>query len=400
MKLYYRAISHDGESISGLIDAKDKNEVASYLRDHNLTPIKITHAPRKGVGHFAFLQKPKLQDRIFFTRQLASMLTSGLTLMQALAIVKNQIQNPVMADIVQDVMVGVESGKVFSSTLQKYPELFPPIYVALVKTAESTGLLDKVLLRLADNLEKQDKLQRTIKGALMYPIIVICVMMLVIVIMMVFVMPQLAGLYESINVPLPVTTKFVLGMSELFNKIWYLFIVTGAAGIYFFRKWYRNETGRRIVDAYVLKLPVFGRLIMQTMMAEFARTLGLLIGAGSLVVDSLLKSADVVGNVQYKDAIVLVSKRVEKGITMGDAMGASPLFPPMVVEMVKIGEQTGKLEDSLIRSSEYYEREVDQTVKNLTTLMEPIILVMLAGGVGFLIFSIITPIYGLISGIQ
>lgn len=400
MKLYYHAISQDGKAVRGLIDAKDEKEVAVYLRGHNLTPVKIMPASRRGIGRFANLNKPKLADRIFFTRQLSSMLTSGLTLMQGLGIIKNQTPNPVMAEIIQEIMSGVEGGKVFSQCLEKYPDLFPPIYTALIRTAESSGLLDKVLLRLADNLEKQDKLQRTIKSALMYPIIVICIMIAVMFIMMIFVIPQLTALYENINVTLPLSTRIVLGISGFVSKAWYLILGAVVFMVIYLRRWYKTEPGKRVMDGLMLKLPIFGKLISQTIMAEFTGTLGILVGSGSLVVDSLIKTSEIVGNVFYRDAIVLVSKRVEKGITMGNAMEATALFPPMVVEMVKIGEQTGKLEDSLLRSSEYFEREVNQTVKNLTTLMEPLIIVLLAVGVGFLIFSIITPIYSLISSIK
>lgn len=400
MKLYYRAISADGNAITGLIDAKDVHEVSEYLRNQKLTPIKIVPASKRGFKNLNFLAKPKLQDLVFFTRQVSSMLSSGLTLMQSLEIVRSQIQNQVMSEIVQEIISGVEGGKIFSTTLQKHPDVFPPIYVSLIKTSESSGLLDKVLLRLAENLEKQDKLQRKIKGALMYPAIVVIIMILVVMVMSIFVMPQLNTLYEGINIPLPLSTRIVLGISSFFGKAWYIIIIGFFVSVYYFRKWRKTEAGKFIMDSLILKTPLFGKLTMQTMMAEFTRTLGLLVGSGTLVVDSLVKSSDVVGNVLYKDAIILISKRVEKGITMGNAMAASPLFPPMVVEMVKIGEQTGKLDESLIRSAEYFEREVDETVKNLTTLLEPAIIVILAVGVGFLIFSIITPIYGLISSIK
>lgn len=400
MKLYYHAISPDGKAVRGLIDAKEEKDVAHYLRDQNLTPIKIMPASKRGLGRFAILNRPKLSDRIFFTRQLSSMLTSGLTLMQGLAIIKNQTQNPVMTEVVQDIMTGVEGGKVFSACLEKYPNIFPPIYVALIRTAESSGLLDKVLLRLADNLEKQDKLQKTIKSALTYPAVVIVIMILVTMVMMIFVIPQLNVLYSNINVELPASTKIVLGLSSFVSKIWYLIIGGLVGGVYYIRRWYKKDSGKRVIDALLLKIPVIGKLIQETVMAEFTGTLGILIGSGSLVVDSLIKTADIVGNIYYRDGILLISKRVEKGITMGNAMEATSLFPPMVIEMVKIGEQTGKLEDSLLRASEYFEREVDQSIKSLTTLIEPIIIVILALGVGFLIFSIITPIYSIISSIK
>lgn len=294
MKLYYRAISQEGKSVSGLIDGKDIRGVASYLKKHNLVPIKIIPASNRGfLGRFFYSRKPKLQERVFFTRQLASMLTSGLTLMQSLEIIKNQIPSPAFSQVIQEIMAGVEGGSVFSDTLQKHPELFPPIYVALIKTSESSGLLDKVLLRLADNLEKQDKLQRTIKSALMYPAIVVIVMVIVVIIMMVFVLPQLGVLYENINIPLPLSTKIVLGVSGFLSKTWYLAVIGVIAGVYFFRKWHKNERGRIIIDSLTLKIPIFGKLIKQTMLAEFTSTLGLLIGAGSLVVDSLVKSSEV-----------------------------------------------------------------------------------------------------------
>jgi type IV pilus assembly protein PilC len=401
MKLFYKAVDTDGKIVSGLINGKGEKEVVLYLREHELVPIKIMPANKKGVSaRFAILKKPGVKDRIFFTRQMSSMLTSGLTLMQGLEIVKNQSSNPVMEEKVQDIISQVEGGDVFSAALQKHPDLFPPIYVALVKSSETSGLLDKALLRLAENLEKQEILKRKIRSALLYPIIVVVVMILVIAVMMIFVIPQLTVLYESLNVELPLTTRIVLGISSFTSRIWYIFVISILIGGYFFRRWYKKESGRRFIDGYILKLPIFGKLIRETMLAEFTRTLGLMIGSGSLVVDALVKSSGVVSNILYKDAILLVSKRVEKGIAMGDAMGASPLFPSLVVEMVRIGERTGKLDESLMRSSDYFESEVDQTVKNITTLIEPIVIVFLAVGVGFLIFSIITPIYGIISSIQ
>lgn len=328
------------------------------------------------------------------------MITSGLTLLQALNVLNNQLQNAAMKEIVQGIITDIEDGAMLSKALEKYPKVFSPIYVALVKTAESSGLLDKVLTQLAENLEKNEQLAHTIRGALMYPMIVIVMMMLVMVVMMVYVIPQLTTLYTSMNMSLPIATEFVIGMSNFIINYWYLTIAIAASVFFYVRSWHSKPTGRKLTDKYILKLPIFGLLFRDSMMAEFSRTLSLLISSGSLVVDSLVKSGDVVGNVIYKDAVQLVAKRVEKGITMGDAMSATQLFPPMIVEMVKIGEQTGKLDASLLRASQYYEREVEEKVKVLTTLMEPIIMVLLAVGVGFLIISIITPIYNLISNLS
>lgn len=402
MKLYYKAVSQDGKVIHGIIEAKDRKEAGYYLRKHQLLPIVISEESGNiRLSHFfPFLNRTSRSDLIFFTRQLSSMLSSGLTLMQAITIMKNQIKSQAMNEVLTGITTSVEDGASFSSALEKYPKFFSPIYVALIRVAESSGLLDKVLLRLSDNLEKQQKLESTIRGALIYPIIVIVMMIGVVAVMMIVAIPQLTAFYETMGVALPLSTVFVVNISNLVVKFWLVVLVAMFLVIFLFRKWYRQETGRRVVDRLILKIPIFGRLVSQSLMVEFASTLGLLVGAGSLVVDSLLRSADVMNNYVYRTEITLIAKRVEKGISIGDALEAGSIFPPILVQMVKIGEQTGKLDESLTRVAEYFEREVEASVKALTTAIEPTIMVTLGLGVGFLIFSIITPIYKVISSIQ
>ena len=401
MKLVYKAVTSQAKVISGVVDAKDEKEVAQYLRMHEYHPISIT-PEREDVLKDLLIRSRRIKatDTIFFTRQLSSMLSSGLTLMQSLSILKNQVQNPAMRETVNGVITLVEEGGSFSSAIGKYPKLFNTIYVSLIKAAEETGLLDKVLARLADNLEKQAELRSTIKSALTYPAIVVTLMILVMIVMLIFVIPNLSQFYDSLNVPLPLPTQILLGISSLFTKWWYFLIVGIVVGGYYFQKWRKTESGKLHLDMFAMKVPVFGKLIKESTVTEFSRTFGLLVGTGTLVVDSLNKSSDVVNLIPYKKAILAVAKQVEKGVTIGDAMSFNPLFPPILVEMVKIGEQTGKLDESLSKVSEYFEREVSTTVKALTTALEPFIMIVLAIGVGFLILSIITPIYSLINQIQ
>lgn len=401
MRLYYRAVTQDGKTIRGLIEARDIKDAANYLRKHQLIPVKIMPEASKGMAKYLpYFKRTNGGDLVFFTRQLSSMITSGLTLIQALNILKNQLQNPSMTAIVEAIITDVEDGKTLSSALAKHPGTFSPIYIALIKTAETSGLLDKILARLADNLEKKQKLQRTIKGALMYPAIIVIMMIVVTTVMMIFVVPQLTSMYTNLDIELPIMTQIVIGISEFMSNYWLLTIAAIGGTVYYLRNWYKKPEGRKVIDGYMLRIPVLGNLLKQSIMADFTRTFSLLISSGSLVVESLTKSADVINNVHYKEAINLVAKRVEKGIDIGDAMGASPLFPPMVVEMTKIGGETGKLDESLLKASEYFEREVEESVKVMTTLIEPIIMVILALGVGFLIIAIITPIYNLISSIS
>ena len=401
MKLYYRAVTQDGKSIRGIIDAKDQKEIADYLRKHQLIPVKIVPASQTGIRSLSSIfGRVSSSDIVFFTRQLSSMLASGLTLIQALNILKSQVQNERMMEVINTVISQVQDGKTFSSAIEQFPKVFSPIYIALIRTAESSGLLDKIFLGLAENLEKQEKLKKTIQGALLYPIIVVVMMILVVIILMVVVIPQLKSLYGGSDIALPFATEVIVSGASFFVSFWYVLLTLALAGGFYFRHWYNNPSGRKTVDKYILKVPVLGKLLLQSMMSQFTRTLGLLVSSGSLVVDSLLKSSEVVDNVIVKDAIVLVAKRVEKGISMGEAMEVSYLFPPMIVEMVKIGEQTGKVDESLLRTADYYEREVEESVKVLTTLLEPIIMIMLAVGVGFLIIAVITPLYNLITSIQ
>lgn len=400
MRLRYKAATKDGKVTQGLLEAKDITSAASYLRSKELLPISISEVENQISNYIPFLNHVKTQDLIIFTRQMSSMISSGLTLLRALEILKEQIQNAAMTEVVNSIINDVSEGRTFSQAMEKHPKVFTPIYVSIIQAGESSGLLDRVLLRLADNLEKQAKLKSTIKGALMYPVIVILLMIVVMVVMLVFVIPQLTVLYTNLNIELPLPTQILLGLSKIFSIFWPVILAIVAIGFVVYRKWSVTTGGRLIVDNLLLKLPIFGELIRKTILAEFARTFGLLVGTGTLVVEALNETANIAGNIHYKNAIIAVGNQVEKGVSVGTSMSYSPLFPPLLVQLVKIGEQTGKMDENLQKASEYFEREVDQTVKTLTTAMEPFIMIVLGIGVAFLIISVITPIYSLISSIQ
>ncbi len=400
MRLRYKAATRDGKLSQGLLDAKDIDEAANYLRAKQLIPIQITRIDNKFWNNLPMLGGVKNSDLVLFTRQLSSMLSSGLTLMRSLEILKDQMQNANMTEVVTTIINDVEEGKTLAKAIEKHPKVFSPIYISIIRAGEQSGLLDKVLARLADNLEKQAKLKSTIKSALMYPVIVVVLMVAVMVVMMLFVMPQLTVLYQNLNVPLPLPTQIIIGISNAMTTFWPIVLVALVLAVFGYRKWSKTPDGTLIIDTILLKTPVFGKLIRQTILAEFSRTLGLLVGTGTLVVQALVETADTTGNVNYKNAILGVSKQVEKGVTVGDAMAYYPLFPSLLIQLVKIGEQTGKIDETLNKASEYFEREVNETVKTLTTAMEPFIMIILGIGVAFLIISIITPIYSLISSIQ
>ena len=393
--MFYKAVTKEGKSIDGLIEARDEKEAANYLRSKDFIPIKIEKKEKGSLRDLIpfFSSKVKSANVVVFTRQLSSMLTSGITLVRSLEIIKGQTTNSALVAVLDSMIRDIEEGKNLSSALTKYPDIFSSVYVSLIKAAESSGLLDKALLRLAETLEKQQKLKGTIKGALAYPVIVIVMMIGVMFVMMVFVIPQLSTLYEGLGAELPLPTKIVVAMSKFSISFWPVIIAFVGLFVFLFRTWHKTVEGEIAIDSIILKLPVFGKLIKESILVEFSRTLGTLLGSGTLVIDSLGEVSGITGNVVYKNAIMDIAQRVEKGLTMGNAMSAYALFPQNLVELVKIGEQTGKLDETLIRASEYFENELDQTVKLLSTALEPAIMIILGLGVGFLVFSIISPIY-------
>lgn len=397
MLFQYKISTDEGKVIYGEIEANDASQAATYLRSKGYYPIRITAKTGNGFLNLPFLNRTSSSDLVLLTRQLSSMLASGLTLMQALHILQKQIKNEQMNRILLQIVSDVEEGKPLSEALAKHPEIFSHIYIAIIKAGEASGLLDKMLARLADNLEKHEELKSTIRSALLYPIIIVIGMVVVTALMMIFVIPKLSEFYVELKVDLPLPTQIIIVLSNIFAFYWPFVIGAGFLIYLAFVRWHKTESGKLLIDSMILKLPVFGKLQSQIILTEFTRTLGLLIGSGALVVDAFKQTADITGNVLYQNAILSIAKRVEKGVTIGDAMQAYQLFPPIILQMVKIGEQTGKLDESLTKSSEYFEREVNQTVKTLTTALEPILMGVLGIGVGFLIWAIITPIYTLTS---
>src|SRR3989338_5936479 len=400
MKLYYKAIGKDGKFVQGIIEAKDPSQAAGYLRSKEFVSVRISKQEKNKflesipiIGHRA-----SSRDILIFTRQLSAMLSAGLTLIKSLDILKDQLNKGLMSEVIDGIISDIEEGESFSSAISKFPKVFSPIYVSMIKASESSGLLDKALSRFADDLEKEQRLNSTVKGALLYPAIVVAGMVAVAAIMMIFVMPTLSELYKSFpDAQLPLPTQIVIGVSNFTVKFWPVPVIFLVLISLFFRRWRRTEAGRLIFDSLILKLPIFGTLIRKLILTKLSRTLGLLVGTGTLVVQSLEQVADVTGNIHYKNAIVDVSKRVEKGESMGDAMSHYALFPPVLIQLIKSGEQTGKIDEILVKASEYFEGEVDETVKTLTTAMEPAIMVILGIGVAFLVISVLTPIYSLIS---
>ncbi|HRN96695.1 MAG TPA: type II secretion system F family protein [Candidatus Levybacteria bacterium] len=399
MEFRYTAIQKNGEKEKGIIEANTQKEVIDFLRTKSLTPLSVSEV-KKFSASLKMLQKVKTSDIVLFTRQLSSMILTGLTLLESLTILKKQAPNPAMREIIDDLIANVSEGTSLSQALAKHPEAFSEVYIALVQAAEASGLLDKVLARLAENLERSEDLKKQIRSALFYPMIIIVGMMGVITVMNIFVIPQLGTLYESLNLDLPIATQIVLTMSKLFTTFFPVVIVAAIGGFFLFRRFRKTESGIKTIDTVKLRMPVIGKIIHLSIVDEISRTLSLLVTSGSSIIESLNITARVAGNFYYREAINRSSALVEKGVPLSTALDNQNMFEPIVIQMVKVGESTGKMDESLLKLSEYFERDMTLKIKTLTTSIEPLLIIVLGVSVGFLIFSVITPIYSLITQIQ
>lgn len=394
----YRAKNKDGKYISGKVEAAKASEAARILRDKGIVVIKIT--PERGslLGFLRkFTNRITLADTAVFTRQFSTMITSGLPITDSLVIIRSQSRanlKPVVAQILSD----VEGGSSLAGAIEKHPKAFSPVYVALVRAGEEGGVLDKVLDRLADNLEGQREFTSKVKGAMIYPAIVVVAMFIVGIVMMVFVVPKLTGLYSEFQTSLPFATRALISVSGLLTKIWWAIPVFAGVFVWGFARFASTSVGRMKVDTWKLKLPVFGNLERQIILTEFTRTLGLLVGAGISILEGLRIVSAVVGNVVVANAINRSQTQVEKGFSVAYALSQErEVFPPMLFQMLAIGEETGKLDDALLKVSRVFEQESEQAVRGLTAAVEPLIMIVLGVGVAFLVIAIIMPIYNLTS---
>jgi len=397
MEFTYTAIDTTGKQTKGVIDTTSEKDVIDYLRQSGLTPVHVSRKTKYNFSSFGLLNGLRNSDIVFFTRQLSSMVLTGITLLEALNILKKQSTKPAMVKMLDNIIATVSEGKSFSEALSVYPKQFGPVYIALIKAAESSGLLDKVLQRLAENMEKSEDLKKKITSAMFYPAIVIAGVIGVVVLMNVVVIPQLGALYEQMELELPLPTQIVLATSKLFTNYMPVGIFLVIAGIVGYKKFSVTETGKKTIDKLKLKAPVLGSIITLSILDEVSRTLSLLISAGTSIIEALNITANVSGNVWYHDAILRASKMVEKGIPLSRALEDQQIFPLTLVQMVRVGETTGRIDDGLAKVSAYFERDLDLKVKNLTTALEPIIIVFLGSVVGFIILAIITPIYSLVT---
>lgn len=394
MKFKFKALKND-VIVHKDIEASSESEVLSYLRKNGYIPISISQSKPFFPQFSAIFDKVTFVDIVEFTRQLAIMLNAGLTLVDSFVILEKQITKEEMVIIIQSIQKDILSGNSFSKALKKYPEHFPNIYIALVKSGEVSGKMSEILLKLADNLDKQREFQSKIKGALTYPVVVLVGMVSIMFIMITFVIPKLLNLYKDFNIELPLSTQILIVVSSFLAQYWPLVLIALFFGLGSYNRYIKTTPGKLALDTVLLKIPIFGKIISISSLVDSTRTLSILIGAGVSILDTLSIISDTTENVVYRNAFIHITKEVERGVSLGNAFNNENIFPPILVQMVTVGEQTGNLDDTMMRISHYFDLESENSIKTVTTLIEPLILVLLGIGVGFLVISVITPIYNL-----
>ncbi len=392
----YAGRGRGGQTARGELSAADRDAAISQLRSQGITVATIEEKEKAKVFGD---RKQKITDKdlVIFTRQFATMIDAGLPLVQCLEILSTQCDNKSLGKLLADVRMDVESGKTYTDALKKHPRVFDNLYGIMVQAGEIGGILDTILTRLAVQMEKALKLKAQIKSAMYYPAAIVSVAVIVVAVLMVWVIPIFAKMFTEVGGALPGPTQFVISVSEFMQR-YILFMAVGAAvGLWALKRYYDTPNGRLKIDTYALKLPVVGGLIRKVAVAQFTRTLGTMLQSGVPIMDALEVVARASGNKVVENAILTARTSVGEGKTLADPIGKTEVFPPMVVQMISVGEATGALDSMLIKIADFYDDEVDAAVAGLTSLLEPALMVFLGVVIGFIVIAMYLPIFKLAS---
>ena len=381
-----------GEKKKGEMEAPDEGSVRSHLRQQNIIPTKVV-AKGTEISLSLGRQRVKKKDVAVFTRQLATMIDAGLPLVQSLDILSMQQESKTFKAVIKGIKDDVEGGSTFAGALRKHPKVFDDLYVNLVVAGEEGGILDNVLNRLAVYIEKAEALKKKVKSALVYPSTIVAVAVLVVAVLMIFVIPVFDKMFASMGHTLPLPTQIVILISNVLKKYVFLLVVALVVLFFLFRRYYATEKGKMAVDTLILKFPVFGILFRKVAVARFSRTLSTLITSGVPILDGLTITSKTAGNKLIEQAIMKARTSISEGETIAEPLGRSEVFPPMVTQMIAVGESTGSLDSMLTKIADFYEEEDDVAIATLTSLLEPFLMVFLGVTVGGIVIAMYLPIF-------
>ena len=390
----YTARAVNGDLKSATIEAPNRDEVIKQLKQQRLNVVKIDEGSaqkRKRLGAI------KMRDIVIFTRQFSTMINAGLPLVQALDILATQSENPALKDVTRQVVFDVESGNTVADALRKHPKAFTELYVNMVAAGEAGGILDTILMRLAVFMEKNDALVRKVKGAMIYPGVIMSVAAIAITVLLIFVIPTFQSMFESAHIALPLPTRIVIGLSRALKTYWWAVLGAIGGAVFLLRRYYATPAGKLAIDRLMLKAPVLGDVLRKSAVSRFTRTLGTLISSGVSILDGLEITAKTSGNRVIQDAIMESRASIAGGETIAAPLKKSNVFPPMVISMISVGEQTGGLDEMLTKIADFYDEEVDAAVSGLLALMEPVMIVFLGVVVGGMVIAMYLPIFDMVN---
>jgi type IV pilus assembly protein PilC len=394
----YSGKNAQGKSVSGSISAENEAAAMNRLRGQKIQVAALTL--KAGFNPFAAIKRlmgpgVSITDISIFSRQFATMINAGLPVLQALSIIGEQTPNAAFKKIIQSLKDDIGSGGNLSDSMGRFPQVFDELYVNMIRSGELGGVLDVILERLSIYMEKNDALRRKIKSAMMYPSVVMSVAVGVVIFLMVKVVPTFKDVFDSFGASLPGPTLLLLSISKFFQHFWWAVIVGAVGAVVAFKVVGSTAKGAFMIDAGMLKIPVFGDLIKKSSVAKFARTLGTLLKSGVPILEALDTVAKTAGNKVVEDVILTARASIREGQGITEPLKKNGVFPPMVVQMVSVGEETGKIDEMLMRAADFYETEVDTAVEGLSSILEPIIIVFLGGTIGFIVIAMFMPMFSL-----
>jgi type IV pilus assembly protein PilC len=396
-RYHYRARTKEGRIVTGEMQAASPEKVAAALSQHGLVATEVVDVRELSIFRRELqFRRVKARDRAVMVRQMAAMISSGIPMLQALRILAQQTESPRLAEILRDVTHDVEGGETFSDALEKHESVFSGFFVSMVRAGERSGRLAEILEKLANYEERAEELTRKVRGAMIYPAFVITVMIILGAVFMTVILPSLKGMFEEVNVPMPLLTRILITTGDFLRDYWYLILLAIVVIAAALRRYYHTEEGRYNMSEVLLRLPILGRIMQKLYLARFTGALGTLLASEVPVIRSLKIARDTLGNRVYEKIVDEVIGAVESGSSIGEALGKYPRIPLMVSNMISVGEKSGELPQALEIIHNYYSREVDEAMRNFTGLLEPIIILAVGIGVGMLLVAVLMPVYRLV----
>jgi len=399
----YRASSAAGDARAGVVEAGDLDQAIDVVHRMGLTPIRldVSSPSRPETARRSLFQKRvATRDLILFVRQLETMLEAGLPILSSLEILHQQTAHPVLKAAIDRVRADVEQGSTLTEALSRHPRCFPNVFVSLIHAGEEGGLLAAMLDRVGGLLEYEEETEQRIRSATFYPMLIVAELGVAFLVLVKFVLPRFASLFRNLDAELPLPTRILIGASDFFDKYWYLVIMVLLGGAAGFVVWSRSERGRRRVDRWILTAPLFGPIFQKTIMSRFARVLAALIAAGIPILQALAVSRGVAGNKIVEDEIDRMRDGVTAGMALAESVQGRDVFPPLVVKMLAVGQETGAIDKMLVRVARYFDRDVDYAVKNLSTAIEPVLLAVLGAAVLFTALAVFLPLWNLMNAFR